>query len=182
LKLAALLLATLLATPAAAAERTWEIEPHLVFGAAAPWYAGGYGGGLGVRGAVTMGSFGVSTRVRDTIALSFGADFVRAWGGSPYGDCIERTPGPAGTSVCTRVDAPGAYGGYYLLAPVVARWTLDLAPPFAFFIEPGVAIFVGNDHGGAAPSFAIGGRYRLTQVMDAVLRLGWPASTIGLAF
>jgi hypothetical protein len=176
-----LLALMLLAAPAAAAERGWEVEPHLVFGASAPWAWGGYGGGVGARAALTMGSFGVSSRVRDTIALSFGADLVWTWGGSPYGNCIERTPGPAGTSVCTRVDSPAA-GGRYLQVPVVARWTLDLAPPFSFFIEPGVVIFIGSDHGGAGPSFAVGGRYRLGETVSAVLRLGWPASTLGLAF
>lgn len=181
LKRAAVAVALLIAAPAAAAERGWELEPHLVFGAAAPWYADGYGGGLGLRAAVTMGSFGVSPRVRDTIGLSFGGDFVRGWGGSIYGECVERTPGPAGTSVCTRVDAPGN-GGYYLLAPVVARWTLDLAPPFSFFVEPGVAIYLASRHGGAGPSFALGARLRLAESVDAVLRLGWPASSIGLAF
>lgn len=181
LKLAALTLASLLAAPAWAAERAWELEPHLVFGASTPWASGGYGGGLGVRAAVTMGSFHVSSRVRDTIALSFGADLVRGWGGSPYGECVERTPGPAGTSVCTRVDAPGN-GGTYVLVPVVARWTLDLAPPFSFFVEPGVAVYLASRHGGAGPSFALGARLRLAESMDAVLRLGWPASTIGLAF
>jgi hypothetical protein len=177
----ALALLALPATAAAAPARGWEVEPHLVFGAAAPWYAGGYGAGFGARGAVTLGSFGVSPRVPDAIAFSFGLDLVRGWGGSPYGDCVERTPGPAGTSVCTRVDAPGN-GGNFLLAPVVARWTLDFGPPFSVFIEPGLAIFLATGNGGATGSFALGGRLRLSDSVEAVLRLGWPASTLGIAF
>jgi hypothetical protein len=176
-----LLLATADARAAAGPSRGWELEPHLVFGATAPWYYGGYGAGFGARAAVTVGSFRISPRVPDAIAISFGLDFVRAWGGSPYGVCVERTPGPAGTSVCTRIDAPGN-PGTFLLLPLVVRWTLDFAPPFSGFIEPGLAMFFGPDHGGATASFAIGGRMRLTDTVEAVLRLGWPASTLGLAF
>jgi hypothetical protein len=185
LRVALALTATLSASPAAGASASasgsWEIEPHLVFGASAPWFGGGYGAGVGARAALTLGSFGVSSRVRDAIALSFGLDLVRGWGGSPFGVCVERTPGPAGTSVCTRVDAPNGAGGF-LLVPVVARWTLEIAPPFSVFIEPGVAMFVASDHGGATGAFALGGRMRLGETAEAVVRLGWPASTLGLAF
>jgi hypothetical protein len=169
----------------AGARDIYAVEPevHLAFGAGEPSApAGGYGGGVGARASVTLGSFNVSPRVADWIALGAGLDFVRhAGGGSPYGACVERTPAPAGTSVCTRVDAPNGARSYLLL-PVVAQWSLAVAPPLSLFIEPGVGLVIFSDGAGAAPAFALGARYRFAETASGVLRLGWPLTTLGVSF
>jgi hypothetical protein len=162
---------------------TWEPEAHLAFGASGPpARSGGYGAGVGARASVTLGSAHVSSRVDDWFALGFGLDLLHhAGGGSPYGTCVERTPAPAGTSVCTRVDAPNAVSNY-LLVPVVAQWSFDVARPLSVFGELGIAGVVSSDGGGAAASFALGARYRVADAANAVLRLGWPLSTLGVSF
>jgi hypothetical protein len=176
----------LAAVPAGALPRgPYALEPevHLAFGAGEPTArAGGYGGGVGGRASVTVGSFGVSPRVADWLAVGAGLDFVRhAGGASPYGPCVERTPAPAGTSVCTRIDAPNGARSYLLL-PVVAQWSLAVAPPLSLFVEPGVGIVLFSDGAAAAPAFALGARYRLADAANAVLRLGWPLATLGISF
>jgi hypothetical protein len=166
-----------------ARDRDWEPEVHLAAGAGDPAdAAGGYGAGLGARMTFTLGSFGVSAAVPDWIGLGVGLELMRhAAGGSPLGTCVERTPAPAGTSVCTRVDAPGSSSGYVLL-PVVARWALGVTPTLALFVEPGVGVAFSGNGAGGGPLLALGGQLRLGDAASAVLRIGWPVSTLGISF
>jgi hypothetical protein len=163
--------------------RVWEPEVHLVAGQGTPPdRAGGYGAGAGLRLTITLGSFGVSSTVYDSIAIGVGLELMRhAGGGSPFGACVERTPAPAGTDVCTRVDAPGNPGGYVLF-PVVARWSFAVTPTLSLFGEPGIGVFTSAGGAAAGPLLAFGGHLRLGDTTSAVLRLGWPVSTLGLAF
>jgi hypothetical protein len=168
---------------APAPRRGWEPEVHLTAGSGDPsGTASGYGAGVGGRVAFTLGSFDVSATTPDWIALGAGVELVRhAGGGSPFGTCIERTPGPAGTSVCTRVDAPGSSWGYVLI-PVVARWSLGITPEASLFVEPGVGLVLADGGAGAGPLLGLGGTLRLGDAVNGVLRLGWPVSTLGVSF
>jgi hypothetical protein len=166
------------------ADRGWQPEVHLVAGAAAPdTTVGGYGGGIGARLSIPVTSFNVSSRVPDWLSLGAGIELVRyVGGGSPFGPCVERTPAPAGTSVCTRVDAPASASGGYFLVPLVAAWSLGVAPSFSVFIEPGLGPYFSGDGPGITPLLAFGGRIRFGTVATGVFRLGWPISTFGVSF
>jgi len=160
-----------------------ELEPHLVVGAANPPGPGaGQGAGAGVRGSVMLSRDGFIAGVNDSIALGFGLDVLRyGGGGSFWGTCVARTPGPAGTSVCTAVDSPGGARGY-LFIPVVMQWNFWFTKQWSAFGEPGVDIFFTSHGGGATPSLAIGGRLHVTEAVAIVLRLGWPTTTFGASF
>jgi hypothetical protein len=166
------------------ADRGWRPEVHLVAGAGAPdTTGGGYGGGVGARVAFPLTTFGVSARVPDRLSLGAGLELVRyAGGGSPYGPCVERTPGPAGTSVCTRVDAPASASGGYLLVPLAAAWSFDVASAWSLFVEPGLGPFFSSAGAGLTPLLAFGAQLRFGAVASGVLRLGWPVSTLGVTF
>ncbi len=190
--------AATLAAPAAAAAQTLgggtpgassytlELEPHLVAGLADPPGRGvGQGAGAGMRGSIVVSHYGFLRNGKDSIAVGFGVDFLH-YGGNDnnlFGSCIHREPGPGGTSVCTEVDVPGGPRNYVFI-PVVMQWSLWATPQFSAFAEPGLAAFFASHGGGAgvAPNLAVGGRFRPSDAITLVLRIGWPTTTLGASF
>lgn len=158
-----------------------EVEPHLVLGPASPPGPGtGSGGGAGVRGTLPVWNDGLFEGVRDSVAVGLGLDLVRyrGLGGVAFGRCVETRPGPAGTTICTRVDTPGGPASYAFL-PVVLQWNVWLTPELSLMAEPGLVIYLADGGAGAGPSIHVGGRYRITDAVCLTLRVGWPTITAG---
>jgi len=163
-----------------------EFEPHLVAGLADPPGRGvGQGAGAGVRGSVVVSHYGFLRTGKDSVAVGFGLDFLHYRGddNSLFGSCIRREPGPGGTSVCTEVDVPGGPRNYVFI-PVVMQWSFWATPQFSAFAEPGLAAFFASHGGGVglAPNLAVGGRFRPSDALTLVLRIGWPTTTLGASF
>ena len=163
-----------------------ELEPHLVAGLANPPGRGvGQGAGAGMRGSVVVSHNGFMRNGKDSIAVGFGIDFLHYGGNdnSLLGSCIRREPGPGGTSVCTEVDVPGGPRNYVFI-PVVMQWSVWATPQFSAFAEPGLAAFLASHGGGSgvAPNLSVGGRFRPSDALTLVLRIGWPTTTLGASF
>src|SRR5262245_45450130 len=90
-----------------------EVEPH-VLGGFAPRY-GASGLGAGLRLSVPVADQGLLPKVNDTVAVTFGADFLQSVG------CSE-----------------GRCDANYLLMPVAAQWNFYTARKWSLFGEPGM--------------------------------------------
>jgi len=161
---------------------SYELEPHLVLGAAPPPCPGaGSGAGIGVRAGFLVAPQGFLPAVNDSVAIGVGADFLRYDGADArFGRCVRTTPGPAGTTVCTEVSGTG--GTTYFFIPVVMQWSFWLNQTWSVFGEPGLNVFVANGGSGATPALYVGGRVRVSQAITLTLRIGWPTFTFGGSF
>jgi hypothetical protein len=191
--LALLSAAGLAARPAAAADvlvrrgsvqpsLPFELEPHLILGAATPPGPGtGTGSGIGVRGSFLLAPSGFLARVDDSVALGIGLDLMRYDGaGGRFGSCVRTTPGPAETTICTEVSTGAASN--YAFIPVVMQWNFWLTPAWSVFGEPGLDVFVASGGAGVTPALFVGGRFRVSRDIALTLRLGWPTFTLGGSF
>ena len=164
---------------------TLELEPHLVAGLGNPPGPGsGQGGGAGVRGSIVVSRDGFIPTANDSLAIGFGIDALHyrgAYGADYFGTCVARTPGPAGTLVCTEVDTPGGPRNY-LFVPLVLQWNFWLTDRWSVLVEPGLDLYFTADHGGVAAPLDIGGRFLLNNVVSLIFRLGWPTATVGISF
>jgi hypothetical protein len=161
-----------------------ELEPHLAVGPGqGPGPRAGSGVGAGVRASVMVSPDGFIEGVNDSIAIGFGMDVIH-YGGTGdwlFGECVRREAGPAGTSVCTEVNTPGAPGNY-LSIPVVMQWNFWLTQQWSAFVEPGIDLYFGHHASGLSPSIGFGGRVRLNDVVTLTLRIGAPVSSFGASF
>jgi len=164
----------------------FEIEPHLVLGAAPPGPGVGSGGGIGLRASFVISPDGFIRGLNDSLAVGFGLDFSHYSGALALGgtrdQCLRSEPGPAGTSVCTQVTSNG--GSYdYLFAPVVLQWNFWLTERFSAFGEPGLDLFwLGNRGIGVGPALYVGGRLRVADRVTLTARIGYPTLGLGLSF
>jgi hypothetical protein len=160
----------------------FELEPHLVLGAAGPPGPGaGSGAGIGVRGSFLVAPQGFLSAINDSVAIGVGLDLLHYDNADPrFGRCLRMTPGPAGTSICTEVSGTG--GTNYAFIPVVMQWSFWLNQYWSVFGEPGLNVFVANGGSGATPAFYVGGRLRVSQAVTLTLRIGWPTFTFGGSF
>ena len=164
----------------------FELEPHLVFGAAPPGPGVGSGVGVGVRGSIVVAPEGFIDHVNDSVAVGFGLDYGHysgAWSINGYRDqCLHFSPGPAGTDICTEVSSHG--GTYnYLYIPVVMQWNFWPARRWSAFVEPGVDIYYLGHHGfNLGPAVYLGGRFLVTDRIAVTLRIGYPTASLGASF
>jgi hypothetical protein len=160
-------------------EYALEIEPHLdVEGLDADGTL--FGLGAGIRFSIPIVRNGFIPKINDSVAITFGGDFVRF----PSGATI------CGANAC--VDSPG-YSVFY--APVAMQWNFFLTDQWSVFGEPGIALRHSfADNPGADPGslngndrprvvVAFGGRYRLSSGMTLTMRVGLPVlASVGLSF
>jgi hypothetical protein len=173
-------------TPGDRAPTAVELEPHLDLGAFdPPGYGTGFGYGLGARGGFEIVHDGFVPSINDSVAIGVGVDFLHYDGSGNLGAgsrCLEYVPGPAGTMVCRKAATPGGASNY-LFFPVVMQWNFWLTRGWSVFGEPGLAIYwVDSSSVGVTPAFWAGGRYRFTDNVALVFRLGYPTLTVGLSF
>lgn len=166
-----------------------ELEPHVLAGPFDPPGAPtGEGLGLGLRLTIPVVENGFIPQLNNSIAVSFGLDWLHYWGEDlTVGSCSRWEPGPGGTSICTEVG--GELGGpsNYLMVPVAMQWNFWLAEQFSAFGEPGLALYWEEgryqSHGefGVTPLLQIGGRWHFMPRSTLTLRLGYPALSLGVS-
>jgi hypothetical protein len=149
-----------------------ELEPHLLLG----WGGWGYGGsgyGFGGRFGIPIVSNGFVPTINNSVAISFGMDFV-------HYDCWYN-----GNCALNRLDFP-----------VTMQWNFYVAHHWSVFGEPGLFIyhgFVGDCPAGPAfcnrptetgisPAFFVGGRYHFSDTAALTMRIGYPTFAIGFSF
>lgn len=148
-----------------------EVEPHFAFGADNVYGSSGFGAGVRLGVPVAVGHIG---RAPQNLAISFGGDLLH------YDNCY--------------------YGDFcsanYLLVPAALQWNVAVARPVSVFLEGGAFLYKGwfdrcgsGNPGCSAPSdfgllptIALGGRVHLGDDVALTLRVGYPATTLGVSF
>jgi hypothetical protein len=161
-----------------------ELEPHLALG----WghlYRGN-GLGVGARVGIVIVDNGFVKSINNSVAISFGADWLR-YSGCYYYDGRARFEYGCGAS--------------YFVFPVTMQWNFWLTPRWSVFGEPGLYFYHGiyDDYcrdrnnnvvpgcgyptrGGADLAFYVGGRFHFTDTIALTMRLGYPSSSVGVSF
>jgi len=149
-----------------------EIEPHFTFGPDNVYGSSGFGGGMRMGIPFIVGRLG---DVPTNLAIDFGADVIH------YENCYY-------SGIC---------GANYLMVPVAAQWNLFVVRRVSVFAEGGAYLYkgwfdgCGPDAGpdcaspsdfGILPTLALGGRLHLGSSTALTLRLGYPATTLGISF
>lgn len=177
---------TIIKNPGDHPDYAFELEPHALLG----WghlYAGS-GFGLGVRGSVPIVDNGFIPSINNSVAISFGLDWIR------YSGCYYR--GYRGRD--GRFADYGCGASYFVL-PVAMQWNFWLTTRWSVFGEPGLYIYHGvyddfcdpNVFGpGCAPPTATGidfaayagGRFHFNEKVALTMRIGYPTLSVGVSF
>lgn len=150
-----------------------EMEPHLSLGLSDIY--GSSGLGVGGRFSVPVVQNGFVSTINNSVAVGFGLDLVHY--SSPY-----KLNGRATSA-------------NYLFVPVVMQWNFFVARQWSVFGEPGIVLFHGffdvcggragcadPEQTGWRPAIYLGGRYHFNEKMALIMRVGYPAFSIGLSF
>jgi hypothetical protein len=161
-----------------------ELEPHLALG----WghlYRGN-GLGVGARVGIVIVDNGFIKTINNSVAISFGADWIR------YSDCYY-------------YDGRGRLeygcGASYFVFPVTMQWNFWLTPRWSVFGEPGLYFYHGlyDDYcrdrngnlvancgyptrDGVDLALYVGGRFHFNDKVALTMRLGYPTSSVGVSF
>jgi hypothetical protein len=158
-----------------------ELEPHVLFGWASLYRDNGFG--FGARASIPIVQNGFVPSINNSVAISFGLDWVR------YGGCYYSDPRFAGRSF--------GCGASFFILPVAMQWNFWLAPRWSVFGEPGLYIYHGvfddfcdpNLPGCRTPTrtsvdfaFYAGGRFHINENIALTLRIGYPTFSFGVSF
>ncbi|MBV9947537.1 MAG: hypothetical protein JOZ69_11855 [Myxococcales bacterium] len=150
-----------------------EIEPHALFG----WggvYGGSGGYGIGARFAIPVVRNGFIPNINNSVAVSFGIDWVH------YDFCWFR----------------GNCSANYFDLPATMQWNFFVARRWSVFGEPGFMLFFSSFGDcppgtvcpnrpaatGVQPAFFLGGRFHLSDNAALTMRVGYPTFSIGVSF
>ncbi len=150
-----------------------ELEPHGLLGWGG-FYAADLGFGAGFRASINLVKNGFVPQINNSVAISFGLDFVH------YGGCFRNI-------YC---DAD------YLFFPVALQWNFYVAKRWSVFGEPGLAIYHAffptgycppGTNGcpgdtGITPVFYVGGRFHFNEHVALTMRVGYPSISVGVSF
>ena len=157
---------------------SFEAEPHLLLGLwGVPGPGGGTGIGAGFRGSIVIVDNGFVKTINNSVAISFGLDWVHYEIDNWCNRYWRNNPGPCGWDD----DAD------LIWLPVAMQWNFWLTRSWSVFGEPGLAIRLNDDHFNDDIDldfvFYAGGRYHFNDTMSLTMRLGWPSAfSIGLSF
>jgi hypothetical protein len=165
-----------------------EIEPHGVWGWTHYNYAPVDGFGLGARFSIPVTDDGFVKSINNSVAITFGVDWLHYSGTNCYYYNDPRFRGP-----CYDVGDAN-----YLFFPVAMQWNFFVAQHWSVFGEPGLVIYHGFfDYCGAAPpgapcsnptttgvdvAFFVGGRYHFGDHVALTMRIGYPTFSLGVSF
>ena len=151
-----------------------EIEPHAVFGWGGIYATGGFG--LGGRFSIPIVANGFVPTINNSVGVTFGLDWVH------YGQCWYA----------------GNCDANYFDLPVAMQWNFYVAQRFSVFGEPGAVIYFGSypdcplmpnlcpssrpPTTGVEPALFLGGRYHFNDQTALVVRIGFPAFSVGVSF
>lgn len=155
---------------------SFEAEPHGILSFwGVPGPGDGNGVGVGFRGSIPIVDNGFVKTINNSVAISFGADWVHyevdnwcgAWGGP--GNCFWDD------------DAN------ILWLPVAMQWNFWLSENWSVFGEPGLALRFNDEHYDDDVDldfvFYGGGRFHFGDVASLTMRLGWPSAlSVGVSF
>jgi hypothetical protein len=162
----------------------FEAEPHIDLGLFdPPGFGAGTGIGFGFRGSVQLLENGFIPKLNNSIAIGFGADYLRydGWEG-PRGACEHFVTGPSGIPICVRASHSVDHVNYFYL-PVVMQWNFWLHRRWSVFGEPGLALHFEDGELELDPFvFYAGGRYHLSDRITLTLRVGYPTFSFGASF
>jgi len=158
---------------------SFEAEPHLILGLwGVPGPGDGTGLGAGFRGSVVIVDNGFVKTINNSVAISFGLDWVHYdiddWCGSYWN-------GPNQNNCYWDDDAD------LIWLPVAMQWNFWLSENWSVFGEPGLAIRINDDNYDDDIDldfvFYAGGRYHFSDAVSLTMRLGWPSSlSVGVSF
>jgi hypothetical protein len=153
-----------------------EIEPHGIVQTDLLYDEGRSGFGVGGRFSIPLMSPGFIKTINDSIAISFGPDFVH-YDSYRY--------------VCAGDQCAGS-SFWRMYFPVAMQWNFWLSDKWSVFGEPGLVIrhtFVdcgpGTDCGRRDVDFAFfaGGRFHFSENVALTIRLGFPeAASVGVSW
>ncbi len=150
-----------------------EVEPHVLLGWDNIYAAGGFG--LGARFSIPIVHNGFVSEINNSVAISFGLDWVH------YDGCWYR----------------GNCSADYFDFPVAMQWNFFVAQRWSVFGEPGLLLYHGLNVSdcpngvncptgpritGVLPALYVGGRYHLSGKMALTMRIGFPAFSFGISF
>ena len=159
---------------------SFEAEPHLLLGLwGVPGPGDGTGLGAGFRGSIVIVHNGFVSTINNSVAISFGIDWV-------YFDiddwCGRYWRGPPGNAVCGWDD-----DAHLVWLPVAMQWNFWLSENWSVFGEPGLALRFNDEHYDDDVDldfvFYAGGRYHFSDPVSLTMRLGWPSAlSVGASF
>ena len=157
-----------------------ELEPHAVLGWGHLYRGNGFG--VGARLSIPIVDNGFIKTINNSVAISFGLDWVRYSGCYYYDD---------------RRLGYGCGASYFLL-PVAMQWNFWLTKNWSVFGEPGLYVYHGvfNDDycdarfrgcGYATRTsvdfaFYAGGRFHFSDKVALTMRVGYPTLSVGVSF
>jgi hypothetical protein len=166
-----------------------EIEPHGLWGWRHYYYTPDDGFGLGVRFAIPVVDNGFIPSINNSVAISFGADWLHYAGATCYYYGLP----PNGPGPCYALGDAN-----YLLFPVAMQWNFFVAQRWSVFGEPGLAIYHGFfDYCNNVPpgtrcatptqtgidfAFYAGGRFHFGDHAALTMRIGYPTFSVGVSF
>jgi hypothetical protein len=150
-----------------------EIEPHMVLDWTNDFY-GSAGFGIGARFGIPIVSNGFVPTINNSVAISFGFDWLHYAGCYYRGDCTAD----------------------YFDFPVTMQWNFYVSEHWSVFGEPGLFIYHGfidnrcdiagciggPQETGVLPAFFVGARYHFNDTVSLTMRLGYPTTSIGVSF
>jgi len=154
-----------------------ELEPHGVFGWGGPYGSDG-GFGLGGRVSIPVVQNGFIPTLNNSIAVTFGLDWVH------YSGCY-------GAFDCS---------ADYIEIPVAMQWNFYVSQRWSVFGEPGIYIFHGwlstcyyydglhvscpgaPLETSVLPAFYVGARYHFSDKAALTMRVGFPSVSVGVSF
>jgi hypothetical protein len=177
--------------PGAHPDYAVELEPHLLVGPMdPPGDTIGTGWGAGFRLTVPIVKNGFVPTINNSVAISFGLDWLHYSSGHEVGigPCARWIPGPNNTPICAQVAGPYWGPANYVFFPAAMQWNFWLHEKFSAFGEPGFAIYYRKaeyepDGGlGLTPMLQLGGRWHFSDVAALTFRFGYPTFSLGVSF
>jgi hypothetical protein len=167
-----------------------EVEPHGAVGWTHYNHAPDDGIGLGARFSIPLVDNGFVSSINDSVAITFGVDWLHYSGADCYG--YYYGPPPPHPWPCYNVGDAN-----YLFFPVAMQWNFFVGRRWSVFAEPGLAVYHGFfDYCSAAPpgtpcanpsstgvdlAIFLGGRYHFGEHAALTMRLGYPTVSIGVS-
>ena len=150
-----------------------EIEPHLNV---QYFYAdtfGGHGFGPGIRFSIPIMSPGFVKKINDSVAISFGGDFLYL---RPYDRRYCDRNG------CYDYGGKGWWGFY---SPVALQWNFFLTRKWSVFAELGGIVHSDGFFARSVwidPTVFLGGRFHFNDKVALTMRAGSPWVSVGVSF
>lgn len=156
-----------------------ELEPHGILGWAHLYRDVGFG--VGARLSIPIVDNGFVSTINNSVAISFGLDWIR------YSGCYYRDD---------RFDY--GCGASYFVLPAAMQWNFWLTTRWSVFGEPGLYLYHGvfDDYcergrfrdcsyptrTSVDLAFYAGGRFHFSEKIALTMRLGYPTSSVGVSF